>query len=360
MTAETNAHANVNPNANPRPNSKAAKKDADARAHIRADTGAVDIDSILPPESRALYARLVAGETVRSPDEPGMAPLLALGAVLAEPLGGHVPVSLDRLERRLRASVQGELARTAARLEEIPAVLGELRSHQPSMVESLRAGSQYIFGVRAANRQIGESAEEARELLAAQPGHRTRFVLTEAYNRDLAALSRGVRFRTLYHVSARTNPLVRERVAVMGPKGALFRTLARPFMRMLVFDRKVAFFSDHLDGRPDSAGAWMVRDPAVCAHLAEAFEKEWTLGQEWHTSERPAEVTAGSAVSTQLQRTILRALVAGQDQQQIATALGYSSRTINVHLTNLRTELGYATVYQLVHWWATSPEQDLD
>ncbi|MEV8413122.1 LuxR C-terminal-related transcriptional regulator [Streptomyces niveus] len=218
----------------------------------------------------------------------------------------------------------------------------------------------YIAGLDAANRQIGEAAEGARELLAAQPGLRTRRHLADAVNRDLNALARGVSIRTLYHVSARTNPDVRERVAIMGPKGALFRTLARPFLRALVFDRKIAFFSDHLEGRPDSAGVWMVRDSAVCAYLAESFEQEWILGQEWHAPERPGGVTAGSAVSTQLQRSILRALVSGQDQQQIATALGYSSRTINVHLTNLRTELGYETVYQLIHWWATSPERDLD
>lgn len=343
MTAETNP--------------KATKRDEKQKTNrVEAEVG---IDSILPPEARALYARLIAGEIV-SGDVPGVESLLALGAVMEEPLGGYVPVSLDRLERRLRASVQDELARTARRLEEIPALLHELRAYQPSVAEALRAGSRYLTGVEAANRQIGEAAEEARELLAAQPGVRTRRVLTQAFNRDLAALSRGVALRTLYHVSARTNPDVRERVAVMAPKGALFRTLARPFLRVLVFDRKVAFFSDHLEGRPDSAGAWMVRDPAVCAYLAESFEQEWTLAQEWRAQERSGEGTTGRTVSTQLQRTILRALVAGQDQQQIATALGYSSRTINVHLTNLRAELGYETVYQLVHWWATSPERDLD
>ncbi|MFI6085377.1 LuxR C-terminal-related transcriptional regulator [Streptomyces sp. NPDC051217] len=339
MTAETNP--------------KATKRDEKQK------TNPVEVDSILPPDARALYARLIAGETV-SEDVPGVESLLALGAVMAEPIGGYVPVSLDRLERRLRASVRDELERTARRLDEIPALLDELRSHQPSVAEELRAGSRYIAGVEAANRHIGEAADEAHELLAAQPGLRTRRILTQAFNRDLAALTRGVSLRTLYHVSARTNPNVRERVAVMAPKGALFRTLARPFLRVLVFDRKVAFFSDHLEGRPDSAGAWTVRDPAVCAYLAESFEQEWTLAQEWRAPERSREGTAGRTVSTQLQRTILRALVSGQDQQQIATALGYSSRTINVHLTNLRTELGYETVYQLVHWWATSPERDLD
>ncbi|WP_405614245.1 LuxR C-terminal-related transcriptional regulator [Streptomyces sp. NBC_01508] len=341
-------------------NSKATESDADATTDTDTDPLDVDVDSILPPEARALYARLIAGERV-SGDVPGIAPLLALGAVTAEPICGYVPVSLDRLERRLRASVQGELARTATRLDEIPALLGELRSHQPSVAEAaLRAGSRYIAGIDAVNRHITEAAVEAHEVLAAQPGPRTRRILAQTLNRDLSAVNRGVTMRTLYHVSARTNPTVRERVAILAPQGALFRTLARPFLRVLVFDRKVAFFSDHLKGRPDSAGAWLVRDPAVCAYLAQSFEQEWTLAQEWRAPEQSAEATAGSAVSTQLQRTILRALVAGQDQQQIATALGYSSRTINVHLTNLRTELGYATVYQLVHWWASSPERDLD
>lgn len=345
MTAETNPKAT---------NPKATKPKA---TNPKAD--AVDIDSTLPPESRAVYARLVAGETVRG-DVAGLAPLLALGAVMADPLGGYVPVGLDRLERRLHASVQGELLHTAQRLNEIPALLGELRSHQPSTADALRTGARYIEGIDAANRHIGEVAEETREMLAAQPGIRPRRVLARALDRDKKALANGATLRTLYHVSARTNPDVRERVAIMAPLGGSFRTLARPFMRVLLFDRKVAFFSDHLEGRPDSAGVWMVRDPAVCAYLAQCFEQEWTLGQEWHAPERHGEVTAGSAVSTQLQRSILRALVSGQDQQQIATALGYSSRTINVHLTNLRTELGYETVYQLVHWWATSPERDLD
>lgn len=326
--------------------------------HAEREDGAKTADggSALPRVARELYTRLAAGEAVEE-DEPGLGRLLELGLVIAEPFSGYVAVDLDRAEQRLRVSVHQDLTRSVALLTELPDLLEDLRARRSKDTAAATTSSVFLEGVNAANRQIAEATHNARrEVLAAQPGVRSRRILDLSLDRDLAVLARGVALDTLYHPSARTNPDLRERVGVMRPKGARFRTLARPFLRLIVIDRKIAFFADDLDSRPAYEGAWMVRDPAVCAHLATVFAQQWDHAEEWAD---PGQ-RAGNVVSTRLQRSILRELAAGQDQQQIAKSLGYSRRTIHARLTELRAELGYDTLYQLIHWWATTPERELD
>ncbi|KIF69110.1 hypothetical protein HY68_11765 [Streptomyces sp. AcH 505] len=316
-------------------------------------------DSLLPLAARELYARLAAGEDV-PPDAEGLASLHRRGLARTDPASGHVSVlDLDDVEQRLRGSVRDALTHSVGLVAELHTAVDDLRARhaaaRPGAAPS--PGALFVEGKDAVNRSIAAACDSAREeMLCAQPGPRTRRSLALAEGRDTELLERGVSVRTLYRASNKTNPAVHERVRTMRPKGGQFRTLASPFLLMIIFDRRLAFLVDRLEGRPAADGAWQVRDPAVCAFLADVFEQQWVRADEWLT---PAP-SGAPVVSTQLQRAILRELCAGHDQQQIAKTLGYSARTVNAHLTDLRGRLGFRTVYQLTHWWATCEERELD
>ncbi|TGB14396.1 helix-turn-helix domain-containing protein [Streptomyces sp. MZ04] len=310
---------------------------------------------------RELYRRIAGGEHVTE-RMPELDRLLALGLIIREPLqvGRYLPVPLERAERRLLASEREALEQSVDRLGELPSLFEDLRSLSPRLNEqAANADVQWLAGVDAVNEAISNAADEASvEMLAAQPGERPRNELQKSMSRDAEALRRGVGMRTLYHVSARSNPAVRQRVDVMDPLGGQYRTRGQMFMRCVVIDRKFAVVEDHADGRPASDGGYVFRSPAICAYIADAFDLEWTRAEEWYT-----EAAEQETVTTQIQRTILRELCVGQDQQQIAKQLGYSSKTINVHLHNLRKRLDFQTLYQVVHWWASpaaSLERELD
>ncbi|MCA1220902.1 helix-turn-helix transcriptional regulator [Streptomyces sp. 8L] len=322
-----------------------------------AEEAAFDHGALLPVEARKLYARLAAGESVPR-GTPGIAVLEERGLAIRDPVSGLLTaVGLDHAEQRLRQSVSEAVSRSMELFADLPAVMNDLRSRLPSGEDSAPSASVFLEGTDAVNRLISAASDTAREeVMSARPGPRSRRTLALTEDRDAKMLQRGIAVHTLYHVSSRGNPAVHDRVRFMAPKGGRFRTLASPFLTMVVFDRRQAFLADSLEGRPTHAGAWHVRDPAVCAFLADVFQQQWDRADDWF-SPAPAD---DDIVSTPLQRAILRELCVGHDQQQIAKALGYSARTINAHLTDLRGRLGFRTVYQLVHWWAVSPERELD
>ncbi|MBP0456011.1 helix-turn-helix transcriptional regulator [Streptomyces montanisoli] len=315
-----------------------------------------DDDSLLPAEARELYARLAAGQSA-DPGTPGLADLEARGLALRDPISGLVSVvGMEHVEQRLHASVKKALDRSVRLYSELPAVLDDLRGRQPAPDRGRASVVAFISGQDAVNRAISTACDTAEsEVLCAQPGYRAPRTLSVAEDRDALLLARGIALHTLYHVSSKANQAVHDRVRVIAPKGGRFRTLAGPFLLMVIIDRKSAFLVDRLNGRAAKEGAWQVRDPAVCAFLADVFEQQWNRADDWFNP-APADE---DVVTTPLQRAILRELCVGHDQQQIAKALGYSARTINAHLTDLRTRLGFRTVYQLAHWWATSPEREL-
>ncbi|MCX4818384.1 LuxR C-terminal-related transcriptional regulator [Streptomyces sp. NBC_01142] len=298
-----------------------------------------------------VYGQIAEGGQIDDDAGPTAERLLTSGLILQDPFqpSGFVAVPFSEIETRLRETVQHQLEETARQLAEIPVLVEQLRTCRHA-----RGGdgiAQWIEGKDAVNAAISLAVQSSRhELLSAQPGPRPKRVIKLSTDRDRAAVERGVAVRTIYNASSRSNPAAVDRVNELTPLGAAFRTLPRAFMRLILIDREFAIIEDHADGRPSFEGAYLVRDRAVCGFLAAAFEVEWQLGLDWHSEEPAAQPRP--AVTTPLQRTILRELCAGKDQQQIAKILGYSAKTVNSALSDLRTRLGVATVYQLVAWWA--------
>ncbi|MFD7236434.1 LuxR C-terminal-related transcriptional regulator [Streptomyces syringium] len=314
----------------------------------------------LPDDARSVYQRIVRGEPV-SAGTAGLDYLTALGIVTPDPAEPttYVAADLQQAEAQLRTRAEGRLGEIVSYMSGIPSLFEELAAEARSMGRSPAGcpSSEFLEGVDRVNAHLARAIIRAREeLLTSQPGPRNRKLLSKSVERDTAAIDRGVSMRTLYHASARANPPTREWVQMMTDKGARVRTLNSPFMRFVLVDRKSAVIQDYSDGRDALQGAWLIRDHAMCGFIAEVFEQYWTRADDW----QGAEPSTSATVSTALQRTILRELCEGRDQQQIAHRLGYSQRTITAHLAELRNTLGLHTVHQLVYWWATSDERTLD
>ncbi|WP_415944745.1 LuxR C-terminal-related transcriptional regulator, partial [Streptomyces sp. 067-1] len=205
------------------------------------------------------------------------------------------------------------------------------------------------------------------EILTAQPGYRRPKVLKGALPRDLEAARRGVSVRTIYRTSGRQNATQREWVGTMTHAGAQVRTLGEDFLRLIVVDRKHAFFEVYEpDGVPRPMSAWYTQDRAFCTLLAAHFSLAWERADPWvpeNCDGATPELSGcevqpqGPTLTSKTQRTILRGIVAGKNHKVIGKSLGVSERTVTAQVGKLRTALGFETVMQLTHWWATSPER---
>ncbi|MEV0992731.1 LuxR C-terminal-related transcriptional regulator [Streptomyces sp. NPDC049949] len=306
--------------------------------------------STLSEAELRVYGLIAEGKTIQASDRRTVQRLFDAGLILRDGFqpSRYAVVDLDEIEGRLRDSVQQRLEEASRQLAEIPSLVAQLRSCRTERPRGAGTASTWIEGKEAVNAAIAVAIDGARhELMTAQPGPRPRKVIDLSTDRDRAAVERGVAMRTLYSTSSRSNPGAVDRVNLMTALGAHFRTLTRPFMRLVLVDREFAIVEDHADGRPSFEGAHLVRDRAACGYFAAAFDLDWQIGLDWHGDEPAQQPT----ITTPLQRTILRALCAGKDQQQIAKTLGYSAKTINLALSDLRTKLELGTVYQLVAWW---------
>ncbi len=180
------------------------------------------------------------------------------------------------------------------------------------------------------------------EILAAQPyGRRPAETLAQAENRDLKALDRGVRMRTLYQHSARQSPATREYVAEMTAHGGEVRTLDEFFKRLIIVDREVAV----IPGSEDHAVALAVRDKSLVAYLVDIFERSWERGHPFTAHDARNERTIASDVRAMT----IRLLVEGHSDPASAKRLGVSTRTYAGYIAALKEEYGVQTRFQLGH-----------
>lgn len=323
--------------------------------------------SITPNASRLeksellVYRRALQGEVLQV-DEPGLASLVERGILLANThnQGTYVPAPSGYLQRQLTAAVLQALTAATETLADIPAHVRELEveqqafNHSPSPVGTMRLES--VPEVNAETIRAVQGAEF--EVLTSQPGSRPPKVLKGALPRDLEAAQRGVTVRTIYRTSGRHSPTQRDWVATMTRAGAQVRTLGEEFMRLIIVDRKHAFFEVFEDGTVQTGMAWYTQDRGVCEAFAAHFRQQWVRADPWVPGEDEGGASSEKGtLTTKLQRTILRGIVDGKSYDAIADALGFSARHVTAQVSALRDKLGLKTVAQLTHWWATSPER---
>jgi len=317
--------------------------------------------ALFEKEATELYERIVTEGGLRSddasvaeggPDKEAFDLLLEVGLV-TEQDGRWMPVDPATVQSQIVAPLgqQGaELINESASWAKAFSGLAQTWRRSPS---AIRGPFTEVRGDQI-NPFIGAVVADAQEeILTAQPqaGRKGRG-LAEARQRDIDALERGVRLRTLYQHSARRSTVVAEYVAEVSHRGAEVRTLDEFFNRLIVVDRRIAVI-------PGQEGVWValvIREPSVVAYLVDMFERSWERGRDFtdHETSMVRDIAAEQRAMT------IRMLVEGHPDQTSAKRLGVSPRTYAAYVAELKKEFGAETRFQLGHTMGRLGESGTD
>ena len=163
--------------------------------------------------------------------------------------------------------------------------------------------------------------------------------LSVAAEREIAALDRGVKMRTLYQHSARRHAPTRKYVAEVTAHGAEVRTLDEFFNRMIVIDRRLAI----IPGAPDLSVAIAIREPGLVTYLVDVFERAWERARPFTNTER----TMMNDIAKEQRAMTIRMLIEGHSDPVSAKRLGVSARTFAAYVADLKEEYDAETRFQL-------------
>lgn len=202
-----------------------------------------------------------------------------------------------------------------------------------------------ISGLEAIGAFLAAAVADAeQELLTAQPQGQRNNASLKAYlddiaRRDVAALERGVKMRTLYQHSARRSAGTHRWVTAVTAHGAEVRTLDEFFNRLIVIDRRIAV----IPGAGGPAVALVIREANLLAYLVDMFERTWERAQPW--------TTRGSAaqrdIAHEQRQMTIRMLIKGYADPASAKRLGVSPRTYAGYIADLKDEFEAETRFQL-------------
>jgi len=212
-----------------------------------------------------------------------------------------------------------------------------------------------LEGVNRINAALDLATAECRsEVLTVQPGGgRSEDRLSEALERGLSVVDRGVSIRTLYQHTVRHSPSTLAYAERMADDNVEIRTLEELIERLIVFDRTVAF----IPAQDDRQVALELRHPGLVKYLVKVFEQLWDraapLLEEVKYDPTPKGISG-------VQRSIAQLLVEGHVDDSIARRLGMNVRTCRAHVAKLSAVLGSNSRAQLGYLIARSGilEQD--
>ena len=178
------------------------------------------------------------------------------------------------------------------------------------------------------------------ELLTAQPQDRRGVKqLGEAGAREIAALKRGVKMRTLYQHAARRGADTRKYVAAVTAAGAEVRTLDEFFNRLIVVDRRIAIIPSH----EGMNAAMVISDPSLVNYLVDMFERHWERARPFTSSE----TSLMRDIAAEQRAMTIRMLLEGRADPAGAKRLGVSPRTYAGYVADLKSEFEVETRFQL-------------
>lgn len=273
---------------------------------------------------------------------PALELLLDIGLLTHDAEGGRY-LAVDPTEVQSRIVVPlgqegADLLAESARWAETFSALGQTYRKSPQVatrpITEIRGGEHINNYIQAAVNDC------RRELLTAQPhGRRPAPELAIAVERDIKALNRGIRMRTLYQHSARQSPATRDYVAEVTQHGAEVRTLDEFFNRLIVVDRHVAII-------PSSAGdkvAVAIHDTSLIDYLVDIFERSWERARPFTAHDARSE----RSIASDVRAMTIRLLVEGHSDPASAKRLGVSTRTYAGYIAALKEEYGVQTRFQL-------------
>jgi sugar-specific transcriptional regulator TrmB len=315
---------------------------------------------LLESGASRIYANAVAHGSLRYDDprlgagselEPALDLLVDIGLLRHDEAKGLLfPVDPAAIQAQVVVplGVQGaELLSESARWADAFSDLGQVFRTSPQAAVS---PITEIHGLENINNFIHAAVNDSRqELLTAQPhGRRPANTLAVAEDRDVKALERGVRMRTLYQHSARHSPATREYVADIIERGAEVRTLDEFFRRLIVVDRQVAV----VPASDNHHVAIAIHDKSLIAYLVDIFERAWERAQPFSLSGNAVERN----IAADVRAMTIRLLVEGHSDPASAKRLGVSTRTYAGYIAALKDEYGVQTRFQLGYAMGADPE----
>lgn len=304
-------------------------------------------DDLAGPAGR-LFAEAVEAGSI-DPDEPRLQPggadhdslltLSSLGLLRQDGDSAWLPTDPSTVQSWLVAPLNREVQRL---LEESRAWADTLDTLGQTFrtVGTGDEGLTQLRGLDTVNGYLESAVEDARlEILTAHPaGARRASVQAMARSRDVRALERGVRLRTLYQHTARHSRSMREYVDAMREKGAEIRTLDEFFNRLIIIDRRLALIPGDV---PESAV--LIHDRRVVAYLVDVFERSWERGRDYDHETRS---TKGQ-IAEEVRQLTVRMLAEGHSDSASAKRVGVSTRTYASYVAALKAEYGVDTRFQL-------------
>ncbi|WP_190109697.1 helix-turn-helix transcriptional regulator [Streptomyces cinnamoneus] len=317
-------------------------------------------ENALCAEGLAAYRTAVAAGSLDAGEAPQCVVALGLlrrvpGArsVVPVPPAGPLAQALRPYEEGIRRN-RSAIAATQAAFAAAEVAYREVQGRQSAQLTLLLGAST----INAALDRAVTCCEE--ELLTARPGGgRAEHLLAEALPRDLSALQRGVRQRTLYQHGMRSHAPTLEYARRITSAGGEVRTTSEDIDRVVICDRRLAFIPGDGPGQAPGnvagddghgEGVLMVRHPALLRHLVKCFERCWENASAVGATAAPART---EVVTSEIQDRILRLLVEGHTDASMATRLGLSARTVAEHVRKLSRQLGSSSRAQLGYLIAT-------
>jgi sugar-specific transcriptional regulator TrmB len=273
---------------------------------------------------------------------PALDLLVDIGLLVMNETGTHyLPVDPSTVQNRVVVPLSRRGTDLLNESTQWAEAFSELGQAYRKAARSELAPITEIRGLTQIDNFLEASISDARvELLTAQPhGRRPANELALSESRDIRALERGVRMRTMYQQSARQSPATREYVAEMSARGGEVRTLDEFFQRTVIIDREIAV----IPGSEDHHVALAVRHKFVVAYLVDIFERAWERGRPFTAHDARSE----KAIASDVRAMTIRLLVEGHSDPASAKRLGVSTRTYAGYIAALKEEYAVQTRFQL-------------
>nr|WP_330343206.1 LuxR C-terminal-related transcriptional regulator [Streptomyces sp. NBC_00557] len=242
----------------------------------------------------------------------------------------------------LIAQQQAELAEQQRRLEASRAAAARfIVDYDVGRQAESDADITHLRGLDAIRDRLAVlNSKVSRELLTFAPGGpQTPENMKASRPLNQQLLERGVRMRTLYLDSIRSDRATVDHARWLIEQGCQVRTVPSLPNRMIIYDRQFAVIASNADDT--AAGAVQLSSPGMITVLHALFESVW---QSAAPLEEPAHPRPGGL--TRQQAEALRLLALGHTDEAIAKRLGVSPRTARRIASSLMTYLNARSRFQ--------------
>jgi hypothetical protein len=277
----------------------------------------------------------------RAPERAAFDMLLELDLLILDPTTStYVAVDPTTIQSRIVAPLGLRGAELLTESSEWARAFGTLSHTWRRSPQAARGPFTEIHGEAILSYVAGVVADAEEELLTAQPQTgRDAPSLAAAAKRDIAALERGVKMRTLYQHSARRSAITHTYVAAVTEQGAEVRTLDEFFNRIIIVDRQLAV----IPGQSSLSVALAVREPNMVAYLVDIFERTWERARPFTNRD----TSMMRDIAAEQRAMTIRMLIEGHADPVSAKRLGVSPRTYAGYVADLKAEYEAETRFQL-------------